>query len=89
MLLEKMKKGVGKVVITILAVLLIISFAVWGIGDMVTPGGNINQVAEVDGTAITQREFQDQFQREMNVSVPVSEISTPSRPVTSGSRIPP
>ena len=66
MLLEKMKKGVGKVVITILAVLLIISFAVWGIGDMVTPGGNTNQVAEVDGTPITQRQFQDQFQREMN-----------------------
>ena len=66
MLLEKMKKGVGKVVITILAVLLIISFAVWGIGDMVTPGGNTNQVAEVDGTPITQRQFQDQFQREMS-----------------------
>jgi peptidyl-prolyl cis-trans isomerase D len=66
MLLEKMKKGVGKVVITVLAVLLIISFAVWGIGDMVTPGGNTNQVAEVDGNPITQREFQDQFQREMN-----------------------
>lgn len=66
MLLEKMKKGVGKVVITILAVLLIISFAVWGIGDMVTPGANYNQVAEVDGTSITQRQFQDQFQREMN-----------------------
>lgn len=66
MLLEKMKKGVGKVVITILAVLLIISFAVWGIGDMVTPGANYNQVAEVDGTSITQREFQEQFQREMS-----------------------
>ncbi|MFT5488404.1 MAG: peptidyl-prolyl cis-trans isomerase D [Paracoccaceae bacterium] len=66
MLLEKMKKGVGKVVITVLAVLLIISFAVWGIGDMVTPGANYNQVAEVDGTSITQREFQEQFQREMN-----------------------
>ena len=66
MLLEKMKKGVGKVVITILAVLLIISFAVWGIGDMVTPGANHNQVAEVDGTSITQRQFQEQFQREMN-----------------------
>ncbi|MGZ0245939.1 MAG: SurA N-terminal domain-containing protein, partial [Alphaproteobacteria bacterium] len=65
MLLEKMKKGVGKVVITILAVLLIISFAVWGIGDMVTPGANYNQVAEVDGTSITQRQFQEQFQREM------------------------
>ena len=48
------------------AVLLIISFAIWGIGDMITPGGNTNQVAEVDGTHITQREFQDQFQREMN-----------------------
>lgn len=66
MLLEKMKKGVGKVIITILAVLLIISFAVWGIGDMVTPGANHNQVAEVDGTSITQRQFQEQFQREMN-----------------------
>lgn len=66
MLLEKMKKGVGKVVITILAVLLIISFAVWGIGDMVTPGANYNQVAEVDGTPITQRQFQEQFQREMD-----------------------
>lgn len=66
MLLEKMKKGVGKVVITILAVLLIISFAVWGIGDMVTPGANYNQVAEVDGTSITQRQFQEQFQREMS-----------------------
>lgn len=66
MLLEKMKKGVGKVVITILAVLLIISFAVWGIGDMVTPGANYNQVAEVDGTSITQREFQERFQSEMN-----------------------
>lgn len=65
MLLEKMKKGVGKVVITILAVLLIISFAVWGIGDMVTPGANYNQVAEVDGTSITQRQFQEQFQRGM------------------------
>ena len=66
MLLEKMKKGVGKVVITILAVLLIISFAVWGIGDMVTPGAKYNQVAEVDGTSITQRQFQEQFQREMS-----------------------
>lgn len=66
MLLEKMKKGVGKVVITILAVLLIISFAVWGIGDMVGGISNSNEVAEVGGTKITQREFQEQFRREMD-----------------------
>jgi peptidyl-prolyl cis-trans isomerase D len=66
MLLEKMKKGVGKVVITILAVLLIISFAVWGIGDMVGGISNPNEVAEVGGTKITQREFQQQFRREMD-----------------------
>lgn len=66
MLLEKMKKGVGKVVITILAVLLIISFAVWGIGDMVSGGGQNYEVAEVGSTRITQREFQEQFRREMD-----------------------
>lgn len=66
MLLEKMKKGVGKVVITILAVLLIISFAVWGIGDMVGGMGSTNEIAEVGGTKITQREFQEQFRREMD-----------------------
>lgn len=66
MLLEKMKKGVGKVIITILAVLLIISFAVWGIGDMVGGISNPNEVAEVGGTKISQREFQEQFRREMD-----------------------
>lgn len=66
MLLEKMKKGVGKVVITILAVLLIISFAVWGIGDMVGGITNPDEIAEVGDTKITQREFQEQFRREMD-----------------------
>tara|TARA_R110002126_G_scaffold25553_7_gene87280 strand:+ start:270 stop:2165 length:1896 start_codon:yes stop_codon:yes gene_type:complete len=66
MLLEKMKKGVGKVVVVILAVLLIISFAVWGIGDMVGGISNSNEVAEVGGTPITQRQFQEQFRREMD-----------------------
>lgn len=66
MLLEKMKKGVGKIVVVFLAVLLIISFAVWGIGDMVGGISNPNEVAEVGGTKITPREFQDQFRREMD-----------------------
>jgi peptidyl-prolyl cis-trans isomerase D len=65
MLLEKMNKGVGKIVITFLAVLLIISFAVWGLGDFA--GGSSNRgIAQVGGTEITQREFRSQFRREMD-----------------------
>ena len=66
MLLEKMKKGVGKVVVTILAVLLILSFAVWGIGDMVGNIGGSGEIAQVGGSKISQREFTEQFRREMN-----------------------
>ncbi len=66
MLLESMKKGIGKYVMIVLASLLILSFAVWGIGDMAGVISNPNEVATVGGTKITQREFQDQFRREMN-----------------------
>lgn len=66
MLLESMKKGVGKYVMIFLASLLILSFAVWGIGDMAGVISNPNEVATVGGTKITQREFQDQFRREMD-----------------------
>ena len=66
MLLESMKKGVGKYVMIFLASLLILSFAVWGIGDMAGVISNPNEVATVGGTKITQREFQEQFRREMD-----------------------
>lgn len=66
MLLESMKKGVSKIVIQILAVLLIASFAVWGIGDMTGSIGGANTVASVDGQDISQREFSEQFRREMD-----------------------
>ncbi|MGB0630401.1 MAG: peptidyl-prolyl cis-trans isomerase [Alphaproteobacteria bacterium] len=66
MLLESMKKGIGKYVMIVLASLLILSFAVWGIGDMAGVISNPNEVATVGSTKITQREFQDQFRREMD-----------------------
>ena len=66
MLLESMKKGVGKIVMWVLGVLLIASFAVWGIGDMTGSISNPDGVAKVADTRITQREFQEQFRREMN-----------------------
>ncbi|MEC9206659.1 MAG: SurA N-terminal domain-containing protein, partial [Pseudomonadota bacterium] len=66
MLLESMKKGIGKYVMIVLASLLILSFAVWGIGDMAGVTSNSNKIATVGDTEISQREFQDQFRREMD-----------------------
>lgn len=65
-MLEGMKKGVGKIVMWVLGVLLIASFAVWGIGDMTGAISNPDGVATVAGQRITQREFQEQFRREMD-----------------------
>ncbi len=65
-MLEGMKKGVGKIVMWVLGVLLIASFAVWGIGDMTGAISNPDSVASVAGTKISQREFQEQFRREMS-----------------------
>ena len=66
MLLESMKKGIGKYVMIVLASLLILSFAVWGIGDMAGVTPNANKIATVGDTEISQRDFQDQFRREMD-----------------------
>lgn len=66
MLLESMKKGVSKILIQVLAVLLIISFAAWGVGDMVGVIATPDEVATVDGEKISQREYQEQFRRAMN-----------------------
>ncbi len=63
MLLESMKKGVSKIVIQILAVLLIASFALWGVGDMVGVISNPDEVAKIGENRVTQREFQERFRR--------------------------
>ena len=66
MLLESMKKGVSKILIQVLAVLLIISFAAWGVGDMVGVISTPDEVATVDGEKISQREYQEQFRLTLN-----------------------
>ena len=48
-----------------LASLLILSFAVWGVGDMVGVISNPDEIASISDTKITQRDFQKQFRREM------------------------
>lgn len=65
-MLQSLRKSVGSFVIKILFVLLVLSFAVWGIGDSFFGGGAANTVAEVGDREISVRELQDGFRAEMD-----------------------
>lgn len=54
-----------KIVTVILFSLLILSFAVWGIGDIFRGGGQAQVVAEVGETVIDQRDFANELSREV------------------------
>lgn len=54
----------GKLVIGVLFSVLIVSFAVWGIGDIIRQGGK-QLVAEVGSTEITTVQFRDAWQQEL------------------------
>ena len=64
-MLQAMKTQAAKWVIRLLAVLLIISFAAWGIGDMFTGRGLPTDVAEVGGSKITAQEFNRSFRNQV------------------------
>lgn len=66
MMLQAMKTRTAKWVIRVFAVLLIISFAAWGVGDMITGRGLPTDVAEVGGTKVSAREFNERFRREVS-----------------------
>jgi peptidyl-prolyl cis-trans isomerase D len=65
-MIEWMHSRVAKWILRFLAIFLIISFAAWGIEDMIRPPSNIETVAEVDGTEISRNEVNYQFQRVVN-----------------------
>ncbi|MEM9682520.1 MAG: SurA N-terminal domain-containing protein, partial [Pseudomonadota bacterium] len=64
-MLQSLRKSVGSFVIKILFALLVLSFAVWGIGDTFFFGGNTNTVAEVGKREISVQALQDSFRNEM------------------------
>ena len=64
-MLQSLRKSVGTFVIKVLFGLLVISFAVWGIGDTFFFGGPGNTVAEVGKREISVQELQNGFQNEM------------------------
>lgn len=61
MMLQAMKGKFGSFILKIFAVLLIISFGAWGIGDMITGQGLPTDVADVGETKITASQFQENF----------------------------
>ena len=64
-MLQAMKTQAAKWVIRLLAVLLIISFAAWGIGDMITGRGLPTDVAEVGDAVISAQEFSESFREQV------------------------
>ncbi len=55
-MLEKLKRGAAKVMVVSLFSILVLSFAVWGIGDVIRTGGQ-GPIAEVGSAAISPQEF--------------------------------
>lgn len=65
-MLQSLRKSAGSFVIKLLFLLLVLSFAVWGIGDSFFGNPAGNSVAEVGGTEITVRALDDAFRNEMD-----------------------
>jgi len=62
----KPRKLLIKIVTIVLFSLLILSFAVWGIGDIFRGGGRAQAVAEIGDTIIEQRDFARELSDEIN-----------------------
>ncbi len=60
-----LKVIVARIIVGIMFSMLIVSFAIWGIGPIFQTGGRLRLVAEVGPVRITPQEFQDQYRREL------------------------
>lgn len=60
-----LKTLVVRVIVFVMFGMLIMSFAIWGIGDIFRRGGRLEAVAEVGPVRIMPQEFQDQYRREL------------------------
>ncbi len=64
-MLRKIRENTGSLVVKVILGLLIISFAAWGVGDMVTYRSQDLPVAEISGEEITRTELEDEVRREI------------------------
>lgn len=60
-----LKTIVARVLVGIMFSMLIVSFAIWGIGPIFRESGHLRIVAEVGPVRITPQAFQDQYRREL------------------------
>ena len=65
-MLTSMRKPVAKVITFVLFGLLIMSFAVWGIGDIFRGPGQATSVVEVGSIVIDQQDFSRDLRQELN-----------------------
>ena len=86
-MLDAMRRGVANLLAKILLGLLIVAFAVWGIGDYVVRRPAQSALATVGKTQITVDEFRQAYQDEMQAARASSAApSLPTRPRFSASR---
>ena len=64
-MLEAIRKRTASIFVKGLLGLLVVSFAIWGIGDVFSPGSRTTAVAEVGDVEIRPDRFNTEFQREM------------------------
>jgi peptidyl-prolyl cis-trans isomerase D len=65
-MLDALRKGAGSIAAKILLGILILSFAVWGVGDMIV-GRPSNSVASIGGESVSIEEYQRRFDRELTL----------------------
>jgi peptidyl-prolyl cis-trans isomerase D len=65
-MLQSLRKSAGSFVIKLLFMLLVLSFAVWGIGDTFFFGGAGNTVAEIGDREISARELDSAYRNELD-----------------------
>ena len=65
-MLEAIRKRTASIFVKGLLGLLVVSFAIWGIGDVFRGGSRTSMVAQVGDVEIRPDQFNKEFQREMN-----------------------
>ncbi|WP_341910727.1 SurA N-terminal domain-containing protein [Ferrovibrio terrae] len=65
-MLQQMRSGAASWIAKGLMILLVFSFAIWGVADYVSGFGNSGDVAKVGSSSIGQTEFSEAMRREVN-----------------------
>jgi len=65
-MLEALRKRSGSLIVKLMLALLVLSFAAWGVGDMINRAAAPDAAAMVGETTITPQQLQIEYRRDMN-----------------------